>query len=180
MKDDVAARGEGFWMRIIGIASVLLVGAVFFLIYGPRPAELAGRPDVSMLPHVNAALNALAGVLLLVGWRLIRRGRIQAHRRAMLSAFAASGGFLVSYTIYHAYSVGPRPYEGPWPWLYYAILISHIVLATAVVPLALVTLYRGWNWQAGVARHRRIAKVALPVWLYVSVTGVVIWWMLYG
>lgn len=180
MAVEGTGRGEGFWMRIIGVVSALLVGAVLFLIYGPRPAELAGRPDVSMLPHVNAALNAAAGILLLVGWRLILRRRIAAHRRAMLSAFAASGGFLVSYVIYHAYSVGPKPYEGPWPWLYYPILISHIVLAAAVVPLALVTLYRGWNWTADAARHRRIAKVTLPIWLYVSATGVAIWAMLYA
>jgi len=178
---SLARRGEGFWMRIIAVVSALLVAAVLFLIYGPRPAELAGRPDVSALPHLNAALNATAGVLLLVGYRLIRRGRIAAHRRAMLGAFAASGGFFVSYTLYHAYSAGPRPYQGPWPALYYAVLISHIVLAAAVVPLALITLYRGWHWEtAGAARHRRIARVALPVWLYVSATGVIIWAMLYA
>lgn len=174
-----APRGESFWMRIIGVVSALLIAAVFFLIYGPRPPELAGRPDVSALPHLNAALNAAAGILLLVGWRLILRGRIAAHRRAMLSAFAASGGFLVSYVIYHAYTVGPKHYGGPWPWVYFPLLISHIVLAVVVVPLALTTLYRGWHWEVDVARHRRIARVTLPIWLYVSATGVLIWAMLY-
>jgi len=175
----MTARGESFWMRIIGVVSALLIAAVFFLIYGPRLPELAGRPDVSALPHLNAALNATSGVLLLVGWRLILRGRIVAHRRAMLSAFAASGGFLVSYVLYHAYALGPTRYQGAWSWVYFPVLISHIVLAVAVVPLALITLYRGWHWEEGVERHRRIARVTLPVWLYVSATGVVIWGMLY-
>lgn len=174
-----AGADERFWLRIIGIASAVLVAAVLFLIYGPRPAGVGEGRDVSFLPHVNAGLNATSGVLLVAGYRLIRAGRIAAHRRAMLSAFAASGAFLVSYLIYHTFKAGPKPYEGAFPWLYYPVLISHIVLAAAIVPLALVTLYRGWNWRTQVAKHRRIAKITLPLWLYVSVTGVVIWVMLY-
>ena len=117
MADAAPARGDRFWLTLIGIVSTLLVGAVLFLIYGPRPEGLAGRLDVSALPHLNAALNASASVLLLAGWRLIRRGRIAAHRRAMLSAFAATGAFLVSYVLYHAFSPGPKTYAGAWPWL---------------------------------------------------------------
>lgn len=176
-----APRPERFWLTLIAILSIVVVAAVAFLILGPRPDGVAGRLDVSALPTVNATFNGLAGVCLVAGYALIRRKRFEAHRRAMLGAFAASGGFFVSYTLYHAYSAGPRPYQGPWPALYYAVLISHIVLAAAVVPLALITLYRGWHWEtAGAARHRRIARVALPVWLYVSATGVIIWAMLYA
>ena len=171
--------GEQFWLRIIGIVSVVLVGAVLFLIYAPRPEGLDGSRDVSMLPHVNAGLNALSGVLLVIGYRLIRCGRIAAHKTAMLSAFASSGAFLCSYLIYHTYKAGPKPYEGALTWLYYPVLISHILLAAIIVPLALITLYRGWNWETQVAKHRRIAKITLPLWLYVSVSGVVIWGMLY-
>lgn len=174
--------GERFWLRIIGIVSAVMVAAVLFLIYGPRPEGVgagAGERDVSFLPHVNAGLNALSGILLLTGYRFIRAGRIAAHKRTMLSAFGASGAFLVSYLIYHTFKAGPKLYEGGLPWLYYPILLSHILLAAAIVPLALVTLYRGWNWETQVAKHRRIAKITLPLWLYVSVTGVVIWAMLY-
>ncbi len=175
-----APAQERFWLRIIGITSAVLVGAVLFLIYGPRPQGSAdGGRDVSMLPHVNAGLNALSGLLLIVGYRFIRAGRINAHKRTMLTAFAASGAFLVSYLIYHTFKAGPKPYEGGLPWLYYPILISHILLAAVIVPLALVTLYRGWNWEMQVEKHRRIAKITLPLWLYVSVTGVLIWGMLY-
>ena len=173
-----AAARDAFWLRVIAIVSVVVVGAVAFLILGPRPEGLSGRLDVSALPHLNAALNALSGSLLVVGYALIRRRRIPPHRRAMLAAFGSSTAFLVSYVIYHWFKSGPRHYEGPWPALYGAVLLSHIVLAAIIVPLALVTLYRGWTLQ--VARHRRLARVTLPIWLYVSVTGVIVYLMLYG
>ena len=95
----------------------------------------------------------------------------------MLAAFGTSALFLVSYVIYHWFKSGPKPYTGEWAMVYYPMLLSHIVLAAAIVPLALVTLYLGWTMQ--VPRHRRIARITLPLWLYVSVTGVVIYWMLY-
>lgn len=174
-----ATDRDRFWLVVIGIVSVLVSAAVAFLILGPRPAGLEGRLDVSALPHVNAALNATAGVLLVVAWRLILRGDIARHRATMLAAFAASGAFLVSYVLYHWFKAGPKSYEGAYGWFYYPMLLSHIVLAAIIVPLALVTLYRGWHWERLVAAHRRIAKVTLPLWLYVSVTGVLIWAMLY-
>lgn len=171
-------RTDRFWLTVIGIVSVVLVAAVAFLILGPRPEGIAGRVDVRGLPAVNAAFNGLAGVCLLIGYALILRRRIQAHRRAMLAAFACSSAFLVSYVLYHTFSPGPTHYVGPYRPLYLAILLSHITLAVVIVPLALITLRRGWTMD--VRRHRRIAKVTLPLWLYVSVTGVVIYAMLYG
>lgn len=96
----------------------------------------------------------------------------------MLAAFGTSSAFLVSYVIYHWFKAGPRRYEGPYVGLYYVVLISHIILAMGVLPLALTTLYRGWTRQD--ARHRTIARITLPIWLYVSVTGVIIYLMLYG
>ena len=133
---------------------------------------------VNDLPHLNAALNALAGTLLTIGYFLIRAGRIQAHKRCMISAFVVSALFLASYVTYHA-NVGSRPFPGTGlvRTIYFTILIPHVILAAAVLPLALVTLRRGWIRDD--ARHRRIARWTLPIWLYVSVTGVIVYVMLY-
>lgn len=170
------APREGFWLRIIYIVSALVVAAVAFLALGPRPT--AGRLDVSALPTVNAALNATTTLLLITGWVLAVRRRIEQHRKVMLSAFATSAAFLVSYVVYHSFKAAPQAYTGDHRGLYLAILMSHIVLAAAILPMALVTLYRGWTLQRD--RHRRLARLTLPLWLYVSVTGVVIYAMLYG
>ena len=133
---------------------------------------------ISDLPALNATLNGIAGVFLLAGFYFIRRRQIERHRRAMLGAFAMSTLFLISYVIYHA-NVGSRPFtgQGPIRVVYFTILITHIVLAAAIVPMALVTLRRGWIRDD--ARHRRIARVTWPIWIYVSVTGVIIYLMLY-
>lgn len=133
---------------------------------------------VEYLPHLNATLNAVATVLLLTGWLLIRQKRIEAHRRAMLAAFAVSALFLASYVTYHA-QAGSRPYPGTGAMrvVYFSILIPHVILAAAVLPLALVTLKRGLA--RDVPRHRRIARWTLPLWLFVSVSGVAVYLMLY-
>lgn len=130
------------------------------------------------LPALNAALNALAALLLVLGWLLIRRRRIEAHRRVMWSALACSAAFLVSYLAYHA-QVGSVRFQGTGAIrsLYFAILISHTLLAAAVPVLALVTLSRALARRFD--RHRAIARWTLPIWLYVSVTGVAVYWMLY-
>jgi putative membrane protein len=176
---DVEARiasQDSFWLRIILIVSALLCAAVLFLIYGPRP-EPGGGVDVSALPTVNASLNLATSCLLLVGYALIRRRRVQQHKRVMLAAFGCSAAFLASYVIYHSQKAGPALYTGAYRGLYLAILVSHIVLAAAILPLALLTLQRGWAMRRD--KHRKIARVTLPLWLYVSVTGVVIYAMLY-
>jgi uncharacterized membrane protein YozB (DUF420 family) len=130
------------------------------------------------LPGVNAALNATTALLLTTGYVLIRRGRRRAHRAVMLSAFAVSVLFLASYLYYHAHAGVTRfPGLGWIRPVYFAILISHTVLAAAIVPLVLVTLARGLR--ADFPRHARLARWTLPVWLYVSVTGVVVYVMLY-
>ena len=130
------------------------------------------------LPAVNATLNATCFVLLTIGYILIRQGRVAQHRAVMIAAFSTSVVFLTSYVIYHA-QAGSRPFlgQGPIRVVYFAILITHVVLAAAILPLALVTTARGLRSQFG--RHVRIARWTLPVWLYVSVTGVVIYLMLY-
>ena len=133
---------------------------------------------ISDLPALNAALNATAGVLLVIGYVLIRQRRFRAHRAVMLAAFGVSTLFLVSYLVYHA-NVGSRPFtgQGPIRTVYFTILITHIILASAIVPLALITLTRGLRERFD--RHVAIARWTLPIWLYVSVTGVIVYWMLY-
>jgi len=135
-------------------------------------------PSVSELPLVNASLNGIATVLLLVGYVCIRQRRIAAHRAAMVSAFATSVLFLISYLVYHAHA-GSRPFpgQGPIRGVYFVILISHIILAATIPPLAGITLWRAYRRRFD--RHMKIARWTLPVWLYVSVTGIVVYWMLY-
>ena len=130
------------------------------------------------LPAVNATLNGISAVLLLIGYALIRRRRIEQHRRVMIAAFATSTLFLICYVIYHA-NVGSKPFtgQGPIRTVYFLILITHIVLAAFVPPMALVTLVRGLR--ARVDQHARLARWTLPIWLYVSVTGVIVYVMLY-
>ena len=134
--------------------------------------------NISDLPALNAALNALSGSLLGVGYAMIRRGRVRAHKAFMLAAVGVSTLFLVSYVVYHYHAGSTRfPGTGWVRTLYLVILVTHAVLAAAVVPLAAVTLVRAWREEF--AAHRRIARWTLPIWFYVSVTGVIIYVMLY-
>jgi uncharacterized membrane protein YozB (DUF420 family) len=134
--------------------------------------------SVSALPTLNAALNGTCALLLAVGYLFIRRRKVAAHRACMISAFVTSTLFLISYLTYH-YHVGSRPFggQGAIRTLYFTILISHTILAAAIVPLVLITLYRGLKGRFD--RHVAIARWTLPLWLYVSVTGVIVYWMLY-
>ncbi|MGZ0172933.1 MAG: DUF420 domain-containing protein [Planctomycetales bacterium] len=136
------------------------------------------------LPTVNASLNGLATVLLVVGFLLIKQGKRDAHRNVMLTAFGVSVIFLVCYLAYHAglhHYTGERgkPFTGVGAvrYVYFTILISHVILAAVVPFLAIITIYRGLK--ADWVRHKKIAKVTFPIWLYVSITGVVIYLMLY-
>jgi uncharacterized membrane protein YozB (DUF420 family) len=133
---------------------------------------------LSFLPTLNAILNASSAALLMLGHRKIKQGDRQSHRRYMIAAFSVSGVFLVSYLTYHAIH-GTTRFAGEG-WLkpvYFTILTSHTVLAAATLPLAIISLRRGLR--NDIDRHRRIAKWAYPVWLYVSVTGVIVYFMLY-
>jgi uncharacterized membrane protein YozB (DUF420 family) len=134
--------------------------------------------SVHDLPAVNASLNALSGLLLLCGFTLVRRRRIDLHRRFMIAAFAASSLFLICYVVYHA-QVGsvPFPRHGYVRPLYFVILITHVVLAATVPPLAIITLTRGLKGRY--PQHRRIARWTFPIWMYVSVTGVLVYVLLY-
>ena len=133
---------------------------------------------LGLLPHLNAALNATSAILLTIGWFLIKARRIQAHRRMMIAAFISSALFLVSYLIYHA-NIGSKrfPGTGVIRTVYFAILIPHVTLAAVVLPMAIVTLRRGLRRDDN--RHRPLARITLPLWLFVSVTGVIVYLMLY-
>jgi len=133
---------------------------------------------VPFLPHLNAALNTTSALLLLAGFRFIRLGRIQSHRNCQVTAVISSTLFLISYLTYHYYHGASRfAGQGIVRPVYFTILITHTILAIVIVPLILVTLYRATR--GDFIRHRRIARWTLPLWLYVSVTGVIVYLMLY-
>lgn len=160
----------------IALISVAVVAVVGVLLLGRSPES--GMSDVSALPGFNALLNATSALLLALGYVFVRMGKVQVHRACMLGAFGVSVLFLVSYVAYHS-AFGSRSFAGQgWiRWVYFPLLISHILLAAGIVPLALATIYRAWRGE--VVRHRRLARWTLPLWLYVSVTGVMVYWLLY-
>lgn len=130
------------------------------------------------LPALNAALNALSFGLLMLAWRFITQGKVTAHKQTMIAACVTSALFLTSYVIYHA-NVGSKPYPGTGVMrtIYFAILVPHVILAAAVVPMAFITLSRGLKMDR--LRHKAIARITLPLWAFVSVTGVIVYLMLY-
>jgi uncharacterized membrane protein YozB (DUF420 family) len=134
--------------------------------------------SVTDLPALNATLNGIAAIFLTIGYVCIRTRRIAQHRACMIAAFATSTLFLISYLIYHAH-IGSRPFtgQGPIRVVYYTILITHVILAAAIVPMVLMTMSRALRNQF--ARHKAIARWTLPLWLYVSITGVIVYVMLY-
>ena len=169
---------DSFWLRIIYIVSITISLVIAFLILGPRPDGMEGLVDVSGLPFINATLNFITTLLLILGFYYIKTGNQKRHKLVMLSAFGTSTLFLVTYVVYHWFKIGPKLYTGEWVSFYYFILITHIVLATIILPLALITLYRGWNMHLN--KHKKLVKITFPIWLYVSITGIVIYIMLYN
>ena len=134
--------------------------------------------EISDLPTVNASLNSLSLILLLAGYTCIRRGNKSAHKRLMIAAFCVSVAFLVSYVVYHTYGSETRFSGQGWiRWFYFPMLISHIILAATIPILASGTLYLGLRGRFD--RHRRWARITFPIWVYVSITGVLIYLMLY-
>jgi uncharacterized membrane protein YozB (DUF420 family) len=143
-------------------------------------------PDWFGFPELNATLNGLAGVLIVLGYIAVKRGQLAVHKGLMLAALVVSAVFLGCYLYYHIIVRGGKPtkFAHQWPaapeWVgyaYYTILVSHTILAAVTAPLALYVAYLGW--QDRLDRHRRLARWTLPIWLYVSITGVVVYWMLY-
>ena len=174
---EAASESRAARRVIAGLSAFVFVAvAVVLYAFPGRRAPSRGAPDT--LATVNAALNAGSAVCLLLGYAFIRQKRIVLHRAAMSTAFVLSSIFLVTYLLHHA-RVGSVPFGGHG-WVrvaYFGVLIPHVVLAALIVPLALVTLRRGLL--RDVARHRAIARFTLPLWLYVSVSGVLLYCMLY-
>ena len=169
---------DSFWLRVIYIVSCAVSLLVAFLILGPRPNNIPNyNIDVSFLPLLNASLNFSTVILLVTALYFVKNKKITYHQNTMLLAFGTSVLFLISYVIYHWFKSGPKLYTGEFVIIYYIILITHILLAMIIIPLSLITLYRGWNSQ--ISKHRRIAKITYPIWMYVSITGVTIYLMLY-
>jgi putative membrane protein len=160
----------------IGIASVVIAIALLALVYGGAPA--GPEADwVGWLPFVNAAFNSLSAICISCGVLAIRRGRRDVHRRWMLAALTSSGVFLVSYVTYHAFHGDSRFLgQGVVRPIYFVILISHILLSVVALPLVLSTFYLSLSGRF--AAHRRLARWTFPIWLYVSITGVVVFAML--
>ena len=172
-RDGVSDRSFFVFNAVVSAAALAFI-AYILLVRAAGPAEGA---DLRFLPAVNASLNGVSALLLAAGWGAIRSRNVRLHRYLMVSAFASSALFLVCYLTYH-YVHGDTRYQGEG-WLraiYFFVLVTHIVLSMVVVPGALSAFYFAWKRQFD--RHRRWTRIVLPIWLYVSVTGVVIYFML--
>lgn len=170
--DPAADRRFFAFNAAVSVAALSLLGWLLLIRRGG-----AGDVDLRFLPAVNASLNATAAVLLAAGWVAIRRGSMRVHRVLMVGAFVASALFLVCYLAYHA-AHGDTRYArtGAMRTVYLTVLASHVLLSTAVVPLALTAFW--FALRREFRRHRRVTRVLWPIWMYVSVTGVVIFFML--
>ncbi|MBF9253874.1 DUF420 domain-containing protein [Pontibacter sp. 172403-2] len=165
------ARERKFLTLIAALSVVIpvLIALLFFI-----PKDGGAKVDVSFLPPFYASVNFLTAIVLVTGYVNIRRGNIKVHRASMLTAFGLSAVFLVSYVVYHL--LGERTLyggEGLLKYVYYFILLTHIVLAVVIVPLVLLSVYYGITDQ--LVRHRRISRWTFPIWLYVAVTGVLVY-----
>jgi len=174
--DPVADRRFFLFNAVVSVAALALLG---WLLLVRRGGGGAAGADLRFLPAVNACLNGTAALLLLGGWVAIRQGSMRVHRALMVGAFVASSLFLVCYLAYHA-AHGDTRYAGTGPMrtVYFAVLATHVLLSMTVVPLALTALW--FALRREFRRHRRVTRVLWPIWMYVSVTGVAIFFMLRG
>lgn len=171
------AADARFFAANAAVSTAALAVLYWLLVARPGTAgAVQGEP--SPLPRINAFLNGISAVLLSAGWLAIRRGARRAHAALMIAAFAASALFLASYLAYH-YSHGDTRFggHGAVRTVYLMVLASHVLLSVAVLPLALTAFY--FAFRRAFERHKRVTRVLLPIWLYVSVTGVAVYWMLY-
>jgi len=170
----VTARSDRAFYAFNAVLSSVAVAFIAFILLRGKGG---GGPDLSFMPAINACFNGLSALCLLAGYVAIRQKKIAVHRLLMVSAFASSSLFLVGYLSYH-FVHGDTKFTGVGPIraVYFALLISHILLSLSVVPLALTSFY--FAFKRSFSRHRRLNRVFLPIWLYVSVTGVLIFLML--
>ena len=169
------ASDDRRFMLLNAVVSALALSLLAWLLIFRQGVD--SGPDLSFMPAVNASLNALCAVLLLAGYRAIKRRDRQLHKRLMISAFCASSLFLIGYVTYH-YVHGDTKFTGTGPirYVYFGVLISHVLLSMAIVPMALASFY--YAFRERFQTHAKVARVLFPIWLYVSVTGVVIFFML--
>ena len=175
-QDIVQSMNESSLSVLVYSLTIVVVLLVSFMLYFPQALAI-GSLDVSSLPKLNAFLNGSCCVLLMLGVYFIKNKKRQAHKTVMLSAFTLSVLFLLSYVLYH--SQAPATHyggEGIIKIIYFFILITHIILAACIVPLALFTLLRAWRSEF--VRHKAIAKRTFPIWLYVTITGVIVYFMI--
>lgn len=162
--------------QVIGVISLVVSALVTFLILYPQALSF-GSFDVSLLPAFNATINSICSLLLITGYILIRQGQKDLHKIVMTATLFLSALFLISYVIYHSQAPATRfGGEGYIRSLYFFILISHIILAVIILPMALFTIARAWRGEF--ERHKKIARLTLPVWLYVTTTGVIVYLMI--
>lgn len=173
--NELTSANDRKFLTLIAVLSVAIPVVVAILFFMPKSGE--SQVDVSFLPTLHALLNSGTAIALIVGYYFIKRNNVKGHRAAMLTAFGLSSVFLVSYVTYHF--LGERTIyggEGVLKYTYYFILLTHIVLAIAIVPLVLLSVYFGITNQ--LAKHRRISKWTFPIWLYVAITGVLVYLMI--
>jgi putative membrane protein len=172
----ISKTNDSKYFILIAVLSVAVPLLVAFLLFVPQTGKL-GEVDVTFLPKLHALLNSLTAIALLVGFNFIKKGNIRYHRFSMVTAIVLSAFFLISYVTYH-YQAAPTRFggEGLIRGIYYFILLTHIVLAAVIVPLVLLSVYFALSNQ--LARHRRISRWTFPIWLYVAITGVVVYFMI--
>jgi putative membrane protein len=172
----ISKTNDSRYFILIAILSVAVPLLVTFLLFVPQTGKL-GDLDVTFLPKLHAILNSLTAIALLTGFRFIKKGNIRYHRFSMVTAIVLSAFFLVSYVTYH-YQAPPTSFggEGAIRGVYYFILLTHIVLAAIIVPMVLLSVYFAVSNQ--IPRHRRIARWTFPIWLYVAITGVLVYLMI--
>jgi putative membrane protein len=172
---SLSAPSDRRFMVFNAIVSTLALAFLAWLLLVPHGAS--GGHELSFMPAVNACFNGLSACLLVAGVLAIKNGKVAVHKRLMVSAFASSSLFLIGYVTYH-YVHGDTKFtgQGPIRLVYFAVLISHVLLSTAVVPMALAAFY--FALRERFVTHAKIARILFPIWLYVSVTGVLIYFML--
>jgi putative membrane protein len=172
----ISRTNDTRYFLLIALLSVAVPLLVSFLLFVPQTGKL-GEVDVTFLPKLHALLNSLTAIALMLGFTFIKKGNIRYHRFAMVTAIVLSAFFLISYVTYH-YQAPPTRFggEGTIRGVYYFVLLTHIVLAAIIVPLVLLSVYFAISEQFD--RHRRIARWTLPIWLYVAITGVVVYFMI--
>lgn len=173
-----AGEKDKVFLPIITALSIAIPLVVVLLMYMPRKASADVSGSMLNLPLFHAVLNGSTALCLVIGYYFIRRKQIILHRTSMLTAFVLSSVFLISYVTYH-YAVPPAKFGGVGGirTLYFIILASHIILAAVIVPMALITIYRSFTTQY--LKHKKIARITFPIWLYVAVTGVVVYLMMH-